>query len=318
MSADLPAWALDLWRQCGAEIAAVLSEPDRGYRPRGPKSLQKHLGTRFSLPGERRLRHVVRWYREGAFPELTAEDGAPRVEIESDGESGLAVNVRGQGLVMSVADLVAVSELDLSAWRVVKHVVNTWTTTIRGSDGEPQIVRNWQVKAWCERRRDAGSAPPPVLSVHAREAPPVPRPADVELCLIIPDPQIGYRRGRDGLLEPLHDRRVLDLALQLASAWQPDLIVCLGDVFDFAELSTKYPTPVSMLDTTQPSIAEGRWWLATFRATAPNAEIVVIEGNHDLRLSTAARNAAPALEVVQGVADAAPALDLGACSLWKI
>ena len=213
---------------------------------------------------------------------------------------------------MTVDDLVERAGLDLAEWRIVDHTSGSWTTPMRNAEGEVDLVQNWQVKARAVRRFDADLVRAPSIDIAPREAPDLaPMPDGVDLCVVIPDPQIGHRRRRDGLLEPLHDRRAMDVALQLVAAWQPEHVVCLGDVLDLAEMSAKFPPDVGLLDTTQASIDEAAWWFGAVRAAAPRARVAVLAGNHDERVQKAARRSAPALAEVEGVVDRAPALDLG-------
>lgn len=245
----------------------------------------------------------------------------PSSTIEGD-DHNIEVNVRGQALVMSLEDLIHISKLNTDEWRVVKHVANTWTTAMKnrvtvGKDDKgtpiiedkPRIIRNWQVKAWCERRMDTNLRLPK-FSKTLRRKPSAAPEGSSDLCLLIPDTQIGFRRNRSGRLEPIHDRRVLDLALQLAETLQPGTIIFLGDNVDLAEWSSKYPTPIDLIDTTEPSLAEFRWWLACFRTACPHAEIKVLEGNHDKRVRDRLIRMAPAGETLTAYGDDRPAMSL--------
>jgi hypothetical protein len=92
---------------------------------------------------------------------------------------------------------------------------------------------------------------------------------------------------RSGALDPFHDRRVLDIILQIAHTEQPDRIDCLGDFFDFASWNDKYLTDPGLEYTTQPAINEGHWWLRQLREACPDATISIHEGNHDNRMENA-------------------------------
>jgi predicted phosphodiesterase len=100
--------------------------------------------------------------------------------------------------------------------------------------------------------------------------------------LILPDPQIGFRMV-DGKLDPFHDETAMKAGLRLAAELQPDLIVNLGDFLDLAEFS-RFDQEPGFANTTQASLDRGHRFLVEQRATAPNAEIVLLEGNHDWRL----------------------------------
>lgn len=233
--------------------------------------------------------------------------GGPAVTQEADGPY-LRVSSEGQQLVRSVEDLIDVAGICLDTWRVTDSTVKTWTVTTSGPDKLPRITRNWGVTARFERNL-AESAPSIRVVEPVRRKPHL-RSEGARRCLFVSDTQIGFRRRADGTLDPLHDRHAMDVLLQMAALEQPDVIVWLGDSVDFAEWSTKYPTPIELMDTSQASIDECYWWLAQFRATCPSAEIVVMEGNHDDRIRRRMTDKAPAAVSLSGVHDTAPALDM--------
>jgi UDP-2,3-diacylglucosamine pyrophosphatase LpxH len=104
--------------------------------------------------------------------------------------------------------------------------------------------------------------------------------------VILPDPQFGYRALPEGL-DPFHDDRAIDVALQVLSAvaheGQVDEIVNLGDLMDFPAFS-KYDQHLNWMGTTNPSLDAAKQFLAKQRATSPRSRIVVLEGNHDKRI----------------------------------
>lgn len=105
--------------------------------------------------------------------------------------------------------------------------------------------------------------------------------------VILPDPQFGYR-SIDGSLDPFHDPRAIDVALQILAAVSADSrvdeIVNLGDFLDLPAHS-RYDQHPNWQQTTQAAIDEGHRFLARQRATSPRSRIVVLEGNHDKRIS---------------------------------
>ena len=118
--------------------------------------------------------------------------------------------------------------------------------------------------------------------------------------VILPDPQIGFRRLTDGELIPTHDEEAISVALQLTAAIQPDVIINLGDTVDFPEWSSKFLVLPEFVLTTQPTVDYAHQYLAKQRACSPNAEIKMLEGNHDNRMGKAiAKNAMAALRLKQ-------------------
>lgn len=105
--------------------------------------------------------------------------------------------------------------------------------------------------------------------------------------VILPDPQFGYRQiGTE--LDPFHDEAAIDVSLQILSAVASDTrvdeVVNLGDFLDLPAHS-RYEQHPTWQQTTQDAIYAGTEFLAKQRATCPDSKIVVLEGNHDKRMS---------------------------------
>ena len=104
---------------------------------------------------------------------------------------------------------------------------------------------------------------------------------------VLPDPQIGYRLLND-VLDPFHDEKAMDVALQITS-WladndRVDGVINLGDYLDLPTFG-RFEQEPAFANTTQKAFDRGHLFLQEQRAAAgPNAEIVLIEGNHDRRL----------------------------------
>lgn len=125
------------------------------------------------------------------------------------------------------------------------------------------------------------------------EPPAVPRSrsrrrSEWETAVILPDPQIGYRVFEDGAtLDPFHDERAMDVALQILRMLEEDRgveqVVNLGDFLDLPAFG-KYEQEAAFATTTQRAIDRGHVFLGQQRACAPDSKIVVLEGNHDRRM----------------------------------
>jgi hypothetical protein len=105
--------------------------------------------------------------------------------------------------------------------------------------------------------------------------------------VVFPDPQIGFRKFEDGSLEPFHDEAAMSVALQILK-YEDDLrgvdqVINLGDFLDLPTVG-KYAQEATFANTMQPALDRGHMFLAQQRASAPDAEIVLIEGNHERRL----------------------------------
>lgn len=110
-----------------------------------------------------------------------------------------------------------------------------------------------------------------------------------KLCVVIPDPQIGFRRFVDGSVDPFHDESALSIALQVIADLQPDKVVCLGDYLDLPMFG-RFEQSEDYAHTAQLAIDYGYKLLAKIRASVPKAELVVLEGNHDRRLQNSINN----------------------------
>jgi hypothetical protein len=101
--------------------------------------------------------------------------------------------------------------------------------------------------------------------------------------VILPDPQIGFRCYDDGTRDPFHDYAALDVAHQLLNHIRPDVVVNLGDFLDLPAFS-RFTIERSFISSTQPAVDAAHHELAEQKANAPEAEVHLLEGNHDRRL----------------------------------
>jgi len=103
------------------------------------------------------------------------------------------------------------------------------------------------------------------------------RPTDGKKAIILPDLQIPY-----------HDEKAVGVALQIIKDPKPDKIILLGDPLDFEKFSnfTNIPLANEFAVSTQGAIDRLHQLMVQLRKLSPSAEIVVLEGNHDQRLTT--------------------------------
>ena len=191
-------------------------------------------------------------------------------------------------------------------WMVDHWIGNAWPTTFKDAHKDLHITdgrisgtikqsgassaQNIQVKAWLVRREPVEVRPvvkPVSFSIARVQAPKKIAIAGrgYEHTLVIPDIHFGFTRGkRRNELIPYHDRRALSIVLSVASSFIFENIVILGDLFDFADFSTKFFSGPEAYYNIQPAIAEAAWFLTQLRAYNPDADITLLEGNHDERL----------------------------------
>ena len=209
-----------------------------------------------------------------------------KLEIEAVEGDCLVLNAQGPR-IKTLDGLLDAADVDSDKWLVTGYKVNTWEVASRGSNGESCITPVWQVKANLEPCRFSTLTEVKPLQVLKRE-PSQPRREGIRRALFIPDSQHGFQwQNKFQRLDPLHDRKAIDATVQLALAFQPDVIVLLGDMVDFAPWSTKFPRDPTLKQTTQPTLEELHWQLAQYRLACPRARMVYTAGNHEARLDKA-------------------------------
>ena len=89
----------------------------------------------------------------------------------------------------------------------------------------------------------------------------------MKAAVVLPDPQIGFRFDPvTRTLDPFHDEKAMDIALQIVQEVQPDKIVNLGDYLDFPQFS-KYAQEPLFAHTTQPAIDRGSSLLGSTKSS---------------------------------------------------
>jgi predicted phosphodiesterase len=162
--------------------------------------------------------------------------------------------------------------------------IAAWDGMVKNNDGDPQIVRQYGIRAetarWSPSWPVVQQAAPVVIDVDPVDS----YTHDGRLAVILPDTQIGYRFYQDsGEYDPFHDKKAIDVAWQITRDVKPDTLIFIGDFLDLPTFG-KYEQEATFARTTQKSVDYGYSLLAAYRALLPHAKIVVLEGNHDRRL----------------------------------
>jgi hypothetical protein len=209
------------------------------------------------------------------------------------------------GRILTLEDLLYVCKVDLLVWKVAEYTVNKWEIGAKNKtmnmvykkgvgtgfiDQEGIVIEPlFQVKARLVRINPEPITPVVAPVVIRASKPGKPdnyfRKGDGERerVLILPDVQIGFRKSlRTGELTPHHDRRAMDIAVQIAADIKPDHVVFIGDLLDLADWSSKFLRTPNLQYTTQPSLIEAAWWMARVRRYADRAYL--LEGNHEERM----------------------------------
>jgi hypothetical protein len=224
-----------------------------------------------------------------ATPEAELTQGSASFTVEGN-EAELTVTSKGEP-IKTLEELIASHQIDTDVWVVAGKVThNVWSTPAFDRDAEAwTYFQNHQVKAPFAKK-NPDPVFPQVQPVEPHKVYPAPdvtfQEGQIVRQLLLADLHIGYRKcPYSAKLTPFHDRRALDLVVQLATVTEPDQVVILGDAIDAAELSDKYPRDPDMLATLQPALVELYWWLDQLRcAVSRDCEIDYEEGNHEERL----------------------------------
>lgn len=200
----------------------------------------------------------------------------------------LASTANRKKIVGKVADMIEASGIDVDdVGRIDKIRLNTYQALTKDADGEAQIHDLEAASVLLSPTWADGPQWPVVQPAKPTKVTPPGTPSKRKTkhhtVVILPDPQIGFRRFEDGSLDPFHDDSAMKAALKVVAAVDPSRVVNLGDFLDLAAWG-KYTKEPSFYFTTQAAIDRGHLFLAEQRAAAPTAEIDVLEGNHDYRL----------------------------------
>lgn len=197
------------------------------------------------------------------------------------------------GLICTLEEALKASKTDLNEWQVRDHQINFWPLGMKVKDDKgverPYAMQLCQVRVWLIRKHLKPIMPmirPVEVIVGADGHPPRPSPRrgknPVRRALFIADPQVGFRRViNTGQLIPFHDRRVLDIALQISRLESFDSLEIIGDCLDLSAWSSKFNPEPEFYWTTQPALIEWAWWLGQFSHIRQKR---MLEGNHEKRM----------------------------------
>lgn len=310
MKKKLSQKAIDIWRNNGQEIHAARDgklKPDDGFGIRG---LCDRYGLGFR-EAERLLLNIDRFgptppdsFEIGDPPKSTSKIVEPPGDIVWTEESHQAA---ATGRVKTLSELIDAAGVDLNKWRVESWQARSWDANI----GDGVVEAMHYVKANLERR--AGDMLKGVCHINPVKKKPRKneQTQGFEKVLLIPDTQVGYRRQMiDGsfYLNPMHDRAAMDAVWQVCADVQPHTIILLGDMLDLAEMSTKYPRPMDLINTSQPAILEMAWWCRWLRQLCPSSNLIYMAGNHEERLERLVIEKTQMTQGLQSASDDLPAL----------
>jgi predicted phosphodiesterase len=213
------------------------------------------------------------------------------------GDNLLDIEVPKSRRIRTLEQLLEAGQVDTAVWETTNFTLNKWEVAAKANDGESMMVEElFQVKASLRRKKLIMSFPtlrPLAVNRQSRtyKKPQYSNRDGIQTALILPDPHFGFRRNmRTNELEPFHDMRALDVALQVAYELRPHHVIHLGDILDLPDWSDKFVQKPDFQQLTQPAVIAANWWLSTLKDAVPGAKHVVLEGNHDKRLELAVLN----------------------------
>lgn len=169
--------------------------------------------------------------------------------------------------------------------RLVSEIDGWWEVVTKDLEGNPVVTKahkhSVKTRPLPEDFSDQfiTQAPPKIIRPTRRTKP---SRAD-STTFVVPDLQIGFR-GK----ETFHDERTMALGQIAIRETMPDQIIFIGDNLDMTPFA-KYEQRPDWQQTTQASLDRFSEYLAETRANAPDAKIVVLEGNHEVRFERAIR-----------------------------
>lgn len=205
------------------------------------------------------------------------------IEEIKDDKNSKEITIKYSGRQKTMDELLSELDIDRSIWEVSNVTYNEWDGMRPNDQG---LIRLHQIKVSFKRIKLVTNYEiPAAISVYLQsqpnKKPQKVKSKSIKTALVLPDMQVGFRRNMiTGELTSIHDRKAMDVALQIARYIKPDRIVLLGDNLDLPQES-KYPTGPEFFFTTQAAAVELAWWLAQFRDIDQNMPIDYIAGNHD-------------------------------------
>ena len=191
--------------------------------------------------------------------------------------------------ITTLDELIKQCKIDLNVWRVDRHVINKWE--VYGAKfGLKNLI---QVKAWLTKLEPEAISPvisPININIGSMRKV-VAHKTEYKKGLLLFDPQIGFERNmRSGKLNPFHDRKAIDIALQFCKQMSFDYIGLGGDWQDNAMWSDRFMRKPAYYFNTQASLCENSWICGMIRKEQPQAKIDYMEGNHEIRMENMIMN----------------------------
>ena len=219
------------------------------------------------------------YYKKKHGIRMSASPSEPDTIIkETDGE----LTIRHTSRIQSLEELIEAFDIDTEKWKVKSFIAEKW-------DSATNELEKFLIRASFVERKEFTSKPITPIEIVIENEKTAEKTAHRALkrTIALFDLHIGFARNfRSGELIPFHNREALSVALEIATLSQPDTIVFGGDLLDMSEWSDKFILEPGFYFTTQNALLECAWWIGKFKQRCPNAELVMLAGNHEKRLQT--------------------------------
>lgn len=205
--------------------------------------------------------------------------GQPGISITNDVAS-ITTLTHASGANISPEEVLIEHGLDPEQWDVISYTSNRWEGPTK--TGKQQLE---QSKLTAKRKKHLLITPAVV-----REPGPVFKPKPVkksgsQVTLILPDPHA-----------PLHEKPLVEASIALIHHIKPNRIICLGDANDNSPFK-RHKKNLRIDCEPQECIDATYELLLGWRQAAPNAEFILLPGNHDFWLKDRV------LEMIPGLAN---------------
>ena len=235
------------------------------------------------------------WYHENLEPEEVRAQLEKLPTKATDEIKDLLITHKTREYLHKLLDeTIDKTNINPGAIKTLRFTTGSHEGYIKNSEGEIEYTKELQrggISLMVEPEKFEPKWEPihrPIGDIHPVQSTTTKKKTGLKTCVVLPDPQIGYRKFVDGQIDPFHDESALSIALQVIADLKPDKVVCLGDYLDLPGFG-RFEQSEDYAHTTQLAIDYGYRLLAMIRATVPNAEIAVIEGNHDRRIEKSIR-----------------------------
>ena len=217
------------------------------------------------------------YYKKKHGIRMTKSPSEPDTVIkESDGE----LTIRHASRIQSLEELIEAFDIDTEKWKVKSFIAEKW-------DSATNELEKFLIRASFVERKEFTNKPitPIEITIENEKTAEKTAHSALKRTIALFDLHVGFARNfRSGELVPFHNREALSVALEIATLSQPDTIVFGGDLLDMSEWSEKFILEPGFYFTTQNALIECAWWIGKFKQRCPNAELVMLAGNHEKRL----------------------------------